>query len=170
MADPLSSPPRPPVRIRCAEPQEDDWLIEQHGIVYRDQFGFDDSFRRDIEHKLTNFRARRDPFNRLYIAVVDGRPSGSTAISVRGPRSAFLNFVLVLPEARGSGLARRLLQTAVGHALHNGMAEIGLETYHCLVAARALYATLGFVRTEVHPPAAAHGQVVQREYWRLDLS
>lgn len=170
MGDPRSLPSHGSVQIRCAEAHDDDWLIERHGIVYRDQFGFDDGFRRDIAQKVADFRARRDPFNRIYIAAMNGRSVGSTAISVRTTRSAFLNFVLVLPEARGAGLARQLLEKAIGHARQHDMAEIGLETYDCLVAARKLYATLGFARTQTHPPAAAYGQVVQREYWRLALA
>lgn len=55
----------------------------------------------------------------------------------------------MLPEARGSGLGRRLMQAAIEAARRQGMERIELEVFASNTRAIALYERLGFVREGV---------------------
>jgi GNAT superfamily N-acetyltransferase len=59
-----------------------------------------------------------------------------------------LNDLFVEPDARGQGVATRLMAAARQLAIHNGAAEIFLQTARDNEDARALYERLGYVRDE----------------------
>jgi GNAT superfamily N-acetyltransferase len=59
------------------------------------------------------------------------------------PRSSY-----VIPERRGRGLGRALLEAALDHARKRGAARIDLNTSVSDVAARALYESAGFTNGE----------------------
>ena len=58
---------------------------------------------------------------------------------------AELMLVAVMPERRGSGLGRRLLESAVGQAQARGARSMFLEVRDGNIAAYALYRAAGFV-------------------------
>ncbi|WP_427305985.1 GNAT family N-acetyltransferase [Cupriavidus sp. H39] len=93
----------------------------------------------------------------------------SIAISERPGDLAFLNFVLVLPEYRGRGVGYAMMRMALEYARTHSLKEVQLETYSCLVAARALYSRLGFRTSKVAPDKKAFGQTFQQEFWTLTL-
>jgi RimJ/RimL family protein N-acetyltransferase len=55
----------------------------------------------------------------------------------------------MLPEARGTGLGRRLMQAAIEAARRQGMERIELEVFASNTRAIALYERIGFVREGV---------------------
>ncbi len=157
------------LRIRTAGIGDPEWVIGRHGILYRDEFGFDEAFERDIADKMRAFLAMDDSFNRLWIAEATDRRVGSVAISSRADGSAFLNFVLVSPDVRGQGIAALLMDTAIDHARRNGHDTIHLETYSCLERARQLYSRCGFAIVETVPDIAKYGRTFDREFWSMSL-
>jgi Acetyltransferases len=62
----------------------------------------------------------------------------------RGSRLARIYSLVVAPAARGAGLGRRLVQAAEERARAAGSREMRLEVRVDNVAARALYASLGY--------------------------
>ena len=52
----------------------------------------------------------------------------------------------VLPERRGLGVGRQLLQAVIDHARQSGCCKITLETQEKNLDARRLYASLGFAQ------------------------
>jgi ribosomal protein S18 acetylase RimI-like enzyme len=63
------------------------------------------------------------------------------------PDEAHLRMVGVSPEHRGKGIGRRLVVASIGLARSRGRTVMTLDTDEVMLAARALYASLGFVST-----------------------
>jgi ribosomal protein S18 acetylase RimI-like enzyme len=83
-------------------------------------------------------------------------PDGFAQLRVRpslytGALDAYLEELYVVPERRGQGLGRALLQAAMAHARERGAARIDLGTSEDDVAARALYESAGFTNREGRP-------------------
>ena len=68
-----------------------------------------------------------------------------------GALDAYLEELYVVPEQRGHGLGRALLEAAMQHARERGAARIELNTSETDVAARALYESAGFTNREGGP-------------------
>jgi ribosomal protein S18 acetylase RimI-like enzyme len=64
---------------------------------------------------------------------------------------AYLEELYVVPERRGHGLGRALLEAAMEHARERGAVHIDLNTSETDVAARALYESAGFSNGEGGP-------------------
>jgi len=68
-----------------------------------------------------------------------------------GELDAYLEELYVVPERRGQGLGRALLEAAMEHARERGARHIDLNTSEEDVAARALYERMGFTNREGAP-------------------
>jgi ribosomal protein S18 acetylase RimI-like enzyme len=68
-----------------------------------------------------------------------------------GALDAYLEELYVVPERRGRGIGRALLEAAMEHARAYGAAHIDLGTSEDDVAARALYESAGFTNREGGP-------------------
>lgn len=73
-----------------------------------------------------------------------GAPVGCVALRPLGPEEGELKRLFTLPVARGCGVGRALLETALGAARAAGFRRIRLDTLPGMDAAQALYAALGF--------------------------
>jgi ribosomal protein S18 acetylase RimI-like enzyme len=85
-----------------------------------------------------------------------GGPDGFAQLRFRpslytGALDAHLEELYVVPDRRGRGLGRALLNAAMEHARGRGAAHIDLGTSEDDVAARALYESAGFTNHEVKP-------------------
>lgn len=90
----------------------------------------------------------------LFIAAADGRALGFTQLypsfsSVSMARIFILNDLFVVPEARRSGVARRLLEAAMRHGREAGAIRLSLATALTNTAAQELYASAGWERDVV---------------------
>jgi ribosomal protein S18 acetylase RimI-like enzyme len=65
-----------------------------------------------------------------------------------GALDAYLEELYVVPERRGQGLGRALLEAAMRRAKERGAAHIDLGTSEDDIAARALYESTGFTNRE----------------------
>lgn len=72
-----------------------------------------------------------------------------------GALDAYLEELYVVPERRGHGLGRALLEAAMEYARERGAAHIDLGTSETDVAARALYESAGFTNREGGPDGPA---------------
>lgn len=78
----------------------------------------------------------------------DGEPVGHAELrgAASGEAAALrLGRVLIAPTHRGSGLGRALVLAALGEARRLGAAAVELNVYTDNLAARSLYASVGFV-------------------------
>ena len=89
-----------------------------------------------------------DARSRVWFVERDGKPYGCAAMIDRGTKGQ-LRWVILLPEARGKGLGRKLVDLALDHARACGWDSVYLETTDGLDASMALYESLGFVTESV---------------------
>ncbi|MCW1933846.1 GNAT family N-acetyltransferase [Pararhodobacter zhoushanensis] len=145
------------------------WLIERHHVLYAQDEGFDDSFGALVAQIVTEFLATRiDGREQGWIAWRDGRRLGSIFVVQRDAQVAKLRLFLLEPEARGTGLAQRMLEQAFGFARAAGYAQIVLWTHESHRAAGRLYARNGFALVESEPQHS-FGQDVVAQTWHRNL-
>jgi ribosomal protein S18 acetylase RimI-like enzyme len=91
------------------------------------------------------------------LAVLRFRP----AIWTQG-LDCYLEELYVVPDRRGQGLGRALMEAAMDLARRRGAKHMDLGTSEDDVAARGLYESLGFTNRE-HPPDGAVSYFYERE-------
>lgn len=155
--------------IRTSHPGDAGWVISMHGLVYSREFRFDPEFEIDIAAKMVEFFKKKDPLNTLLICEVNTRRAGSLAVSRLDDNTAFLNFLLVLPEFREQGIARALLEKAVDHTRAHGLTTLRLETYSCLKKARYFYKDYGFSTVGSPVTIKKFGREFAQEFWSIEL-
>lgn len=78
------------------------------------------------------------------LARLQGEPVGCGGFKPLADDVAYLKRMWIAPQARGIGLARRLLRELEDHALALGYSTIGLETNKALTQAQRLYRSAGY--------------------------
>ena len=96
----------------------------------------------------------------LTVLLAGVGPDGFASLRFRpslytGALDAYLEELFVVPERRGQGLGRALLEASMEHARERGAAHIDLGTSETDVAARALYESAGFTNREGGPDGPA---------------
>jgi DNA-binding MarR family transcriptional regulator/N-acetylglutamate synthase-like GNAT family acetyltransferase len=156
-------------RLRAHRPGDIGWVIQRHGELYREEYGYDERFEALVAGIAAQFIEKLDARReRCWIAERDGVRVGAVFLVRQSPRVAKLRLLLVEPSARGIGLGRRLVESCVDFARAAGYRKLVLWTQSELMAARAIYEKLGFrkVRSETH---RSFGKKLVGEYWELAL-
>ena len=124
-------------------------VVRLHRQVYEAEFGLDPSFAQDVATKLAELRRGGFPGPRsgLWLAEVDGRAIGSVTLNEESRTVGQLGHLVLLPEARGTGAGRRLVETVLDAARAAGYERLQLFTFGDLAAAGALYRSVGFELT-----------------------
>ena len=118
-------------------------VVHLHGLIYARQYGLDTTFEPYVAQPLA--QCVLDGSGRVWIAQDDaGRMLGSIAMVDAGEHVGQLRWFLLVPEARGIGLGRRLLETALAYARERGFVRVFLWSFADLVEARRLYERAGF--------------------------
>jgi GNAT superfamily N-acetyltransferase len=147
------------------------WLVMRHAELYAEEEGFDATFEPLVARILADFLEGHDPSReRGWIARAGGRRLGSV-FCVQGPEAgtAKLRLFLLEPDARGTGLGRRLLDTCLDFARAAGYGRMTLWTHESHRAACALYAKAGFTCTRSEPVRSFGVDLVEQE-WTRDLT
>lgn len=88
------------------------------------------------------------PRGALFVATEGNRHLAMIALRPFAGTIGEMKRLYVRPEARGRGLARRLIDTLCGEARRLGYAELRLDTLPMMGDAQALYEACGFVDIE----------------------
>jgi DNA-binding MarR family transcriptional regulator/GNAT superfamily N-acetyltransferase len=164
-----SSTPNVPYLLRTHQPGDMGWVIHRHGVLYAEEYGWDERFEALVAQIaagfIQNFDAKRE---RCWIAERDGAIVGSVFLVKKSDRVAKLRLLLVEPSARGLGIGGRLVDECVRFARQAGYRKITLWTQSKLDAARHIYRKAGFgvIKRERNH---SFGHKLVSETWELTL-
>lgn len=168
MLDPQAAPARKLV-LRDPQPGDMGWVVQVHGELYAREYGFDASFEALVAQIAADFIRDFDAAHEKgWIAEVDGERAGSVFLVRKSATVAKLRLLIVRPQARGLGLGGKLTDACIAFAREAGYRKLVLWTQSNLTAARAIYASRGFVLKESEPNDA-FGQQLVSETWELRL-
>jgi GNAT superfamily N-acetyltransferase len=157
------------VRVREARSGDYGWMIERHGVLYADEYGWDETFEGLVAEIVGGFARSHDPRReRAFVADLDGRRAGCVLCVRDDDGTARLRILLVEPWARGRGLGSRLVDACVSFARDAAYTRIVLWTNDVLVDARRLYERAGFTLVE-EGRHRAFGHDLVEQTWVLDL-
>jgi DNA-binding MarR family transcriptional regulator/N-acetylglutamate synthase-like GNAT family acetyltransferase len=159
-----------PYVLRGHQPGDMGWVVHRHGVLYAEEFGWNEEFEALVATVVADFVKRFDPKrDRCWIAEKDGEPVGSVFCVKRSKSVAQLRLLLLEPTARGVGLGARLVDECVRFARRAGYRKLTLWTNSILVAARRIYQAVGF-KLVASEPHHSFGHDLVGETWDLDLS
>jgi DNA-binding MarR family transcriptional regulator/GNAT superfamily N-acetyltransferase len=145
------------------------WIVQRHGALYADEYGWDDTFEALVARIVADYVANRDPRREAaWIAEVDGQPVGCVFCVKRDDRQAQLRLLLVEPGVRGMGIGGRLVAECVRFARRAGYEQLVLWTNDVLVDARRIYERAGFRLVE-EGKHHSFGKDLVEQTWAMDL-
>ncbi len=158
-----------PFVLRPHESGDMGWVTYRHGVLYAQEYGWDERFEALVAQIVADFINNYNPAReRCWIAEMDSEIVGSVFVVQSSETVAKLRLLLVEPRARGLGLGTRLVQECIRFARRSGYQKLMLWTNSVLIEARHIYQKTGFtlVAQEAHH---SFGHDLIGETWELVL-
>ena len=158
-----------PYMLRPHQPGDIGWVTHRHGVLYAQEYGWDETFEALVAEVAASFIKNFDPKKeRCWIAEKDGEIVGSAFLVKKSPTVAKIRLVYVEPKARGLGIGARLTAECERFARQAGYKKITLWTNSILLAARRVYEKAGF-RLVHSEPHRSFGHDLVGETWEKKL-
>jgi DNA-binding MarR family transcriptional regulator/N-acetylglutamate synthase-like GNAT family acetyltransferase len=142
---------RPPQALVLRPPHSGDfgWVVHRHGVIYAQEYGWDETFEALVARIVADFVDHRDlKREAAWIAELDGDIVGCVFCAKKEESVAQLRLLLVEPRARGKGVGTRLCDQCVRFARSAGYERLMLWTNDVLEDARRIYERAGFELVE----------------------
>ncbi|MHA2097746.1 MAG: bifunctional helix-turn-helix transcriptional regulator/GNAT family N-acetyltransferase [Candidatus Kariarchaeaceae archaeon] len=158
-----------PFFLRTHESGDMGWVAHRHGILYMQEYGWDEHFEALVAQIVSDFIKNFNPKKeRCWIAEIQGYIVGSVFVVKDTETDAKLRLLLVEPKARGLGLGTRLVEECIRFSRRVGYKKLKLWTNDVLVDARNIYEKKGFQLVEKNEHHS-FGHDLIGEYWQLEL-
>jgi len=156
--------------LRPHRPGDMGWITYRHGVLYSQEYGYDERFEAVVAEIVARFIQNFDPRrDRCWIAERANEIVGSVFLVRKSATVAKLRLLYVEPTARGLGIGKSLVTECVRFARDAGYKKVTLWTQSELNAARHLYQLAGFKLTAEKPHASWGRTDLLSEVWNLKL-
>lgn len=158
-----------PYLLRPHQPGDMGWVIHRHGVLYAEEYGWDETFEALVADVAAKFIQNFDPKReRCWIAEVDGEIVGSVFVVKVSDEVAKLRLLYIEPKTRGMGIGSRLVEECIRFVRRTGYKKMILWTNSVLTAARHIYIKAGF-QLVLEEPYHGFGHDLVGETWELEL-
>jgi DNA-binding MarR family transcriptional regulator/GNAT superfamily N-acetyltransferase len=158
-----------PYLLRPHQPGDMGWVVHLHGMLYTQEYGWDETFEALVAGIAAKFIQNFDPKReRCWIAEIEGEIVGSVLLVKESETVSKLRLLLVHPKARGLGIGKRMVNECIRFARQVGYRKTILWTNDVLLAARHIYESLGF-KLVLEEPHHSFGHDLVGETWELEL-
>ena len=156
--------------LRPHQPGDMGWIVHRQGVLYAQEYGYDEQFEALVARVVAEFVGRHDSKReRCWIAEKGGEVVGSVFLVSKSKTVAQLRLLYVESAARGLGIGSRLVDECIRFARQAGYKKMVLWTQSELDAARHIYRKAGF-RIVKRKPHHSDSKDLVAETWQLSLS
>lgn len=169
-ASPEKASDRAPYVLRAHRPGDLGWVVHRHGVLYSQEYGYDERFEALVAKIVGEFveyyDAKRE---RCWMAERSGELVGCVFLVKKSRTVAKLRLLLVEPTARGLGIGKQLVAKCVQFARKAGYQKLTLWTQSELKAARGIYERAGFQLVDQHRHNSWSRRGLVSETWEINL-
>lgn len=146
------------------------YIVYLHGRLYKEECDYGVGFEAYVAQGLAEFYKQYDPErDGVWICELEGRIVGFLALMHREQDMAQLRYFLLLPECRGIGLGKKLMELYMTHLRQVGYRSTYLWTTREQQTAIALYRRYGFELTE-EVASDTFGKALYEQKYELRLT
>jgi N-acetylglutamate synthase-like GNAT family acetyltransferase len=145
-------------------------VTRMHGLLYEREHGLDHRIEASVAEGMVRFADAMHAGSgaSLWVAEREGKIVGAIGMTDEGGGVARLRWFIVAPDARRTGVATRLLESALGWAREQELRRVVLFTIGVLIDAARLYRRAGF-RKLSERVGTEWSETLVEERWELHL-
>ena len=136
--------------LRAHRPGDMGWVVQRHGVLFSEEYGWDERFEAHVAGIVAEFIPNFDPKKeRCWIAELNGEPVGCVFLVKLSEVMAEMRLLLVEPKVRGMGIGGALVDMCVDFARGAGYRKLILDVNKKLRAARHIFEKANFRTVEM---------------------